>query len=506
MLVALVTAALLLLGGTTVVVLRPGPVADWLGAAPASPSPSPSVEPTPGPVLAGFATDAPMPSPAQLADVLPQVLAASGLGSRVHVSVRDVATGTVLFGAGPTVPTMPASTTKLVTAVTALAAVGPAHRIATRVVAGAAPGEVVLVGGGDPTLGINETAFYPGAARLDELAASTRAALGDVAPTKVTIDATLFTGPAFGPGWDDDIPTGGYAAAITALMVDGGRSNPTAGKGWAQRSSAPDLAAGRAFARALGLPPEAVTAAPAGYTDQLAGPTADPSGGTGPVAGAPGQNPTGNPAPGGSATADPSGGPDTVRPGLELARVESPPMVSLVEVMLADSDNVVAEALARQVAIARGEPASFAGAAAAMDTVLAEIGLDADQSDLRDGSGLSRLNRVSPALLTELIVLAGGGSRPELTSIFSGLPVAGWSGTLQGRYRGSADPDQAGAGMIRAKTGSLSGVNSLAGTVTTADGRLLAFAVLADAVPLYIDAAQAALDRIAGTLATCGCR
>lgn len=493
---AAIVGAVLLVGGTSVAVLRPGPVAGWLGAAPQSQAPSPTPEPTPGPVLAGLTVDAPAPTTAGLTQALDQVITDSGLGGRVHISVADMATGAVLFSREPTMMTMPASTTKLVTAVTVLAAVGPAHRIATRVVAGAQPGEVVLVGGGDPTLAVDGTGFYAGAARLDELAAATRTALGETAPSKVTVDSSLFSGPPFGPGWDDDIPAGGYAAAITALMVDGGRIDPRASKGWAPRSATPDLAAGQAFARALGLPADAVVTAPAGYLDQLAGSPGQPAGGTGQIS-----NET---APSGPAWVDPAASSGT--PGAELARVESPPMISLVETMLADSDNVVAEALARQVAIAKGEPASFAGAAAAMDAVLVDLGLPAEQSDLSDGSGLSRANRLTPALLTRLTVLAGDGSRPELAGLFSGLPVAAWSGTLQGRYQSTAAPQRAGAGVVRAKTGSLSGVNSLAGTVMTADGRLLAFAVLADAVPLYIDQAQAALDRIAATLASCGCR
>ncbi|WP_442791658.1 D-alanyl-D-alanine carboxypeptidase/D-alanyl-D-alanine endopeptidase [Micromonospora sp. NBC_01813] len=499
LLAAAIIGAFLLVGGTSIAVLRPGPVAGWLGLAPPSPTPSAVADPTPGPVLAGLAVDTPMPTTQGLTTAFNEVIAGSGLGGRLHISVLDMATGTVLFSQDPTAMTTPASTTKIVTAVAVLAATGPAHQIATRVVAGAQPGEVVLVGGGDPTLAIDGAGFYSGAARLDELAAATRAALGGTTPTKVTIDASLFSGPAFGPGWDDDIPTGGYAAAITALMIDGGRTNPKAGKGWAQRAAAPDLAAGRAFARALGLPPEAVGTAPAGYAEQLAGSTGQPTGSTGEVANstAPSQPVPSQPA--GSGTEQPI-------PGAELARVESPPMISLVETMLSESDNVVAEALARQVAIAQGEPASFAGAAAAMDAVLTDLGLPAEQSDLSDGSGLSRNNRLTPGLLTELTVLAGSGSRPELAGLFSGLPVAAWSGTLQGRYQATAAPQRVGAGVVRAKTGSLSGVNSLAGTVTTADGRLLAFAVLADAVPSGPDQAQAALDRIAATLASCGCR
>lgn len=511
-LLAVLSAALVLALATAgVAVLRPGPFAGWFGAASSRPNgtPQPS-ESVPSPVLAGVSVDAPGPTAAGLRAKLDAAVGDSGLGSRVHLSVRDVVTGASLYDRGADVPTMPASTIKIATAAAVLAARGPGHRIPTRVVAGSSPGEVVLIGGGDPTLAIDGTRFYPGAARLDELAEQVKVALGEVKPTKVVFDATTFSGPAFGPGWDDDIPTGGYASAITALMVNGGRVTPGAARGWAQRSTAPDLAAGRAFAAALGVPAQAVHSAPAGYTEQLGTPAEGATGSAGPAAGgvAVGTGARGPiPRAAAGSPSDPGARrPTLAAPGTELGRVESPPMIRIVESMLVDSDNVVAEALARQVAIARGEPASFTGAAVAMKAVLADLGLPVGQSTLADGSGLSRRNRLPPSLLTGLLVLAADGARPEIASLFSGLPVAAWSGTLQTRFRGRAMRDRPGAGVVRAKTGSLSGVNALAGTVTTADGRLLAFAVLADEVPLDLDAAQLSLDEIASVLAGCGCR
>src|SRR5690606_31970153 len=139
---------------------------------------------------------------------------------------------------------------------------------------------------------------------------------------------------------------------------------------------------------------------------------------------------------------------------------------TLVEIMLERSDNVLAEALARQVALAKGQPASYEGAAAAMDAVLAELGLPDEENGLVDGSGLSRANRLTPSLLTDLLTVAARADRPELRGIFSGMPVAGYSGTLARRY-GTAEPTRPGAGVVRAKTGTLSGVNTLAGIVTT---------------------------------------
>ena len=132
----------------------------------------------------------------------------------------------------------------------------------------------------------------------------------------------------------------------------------------------------------------------------------------------------------------------------------------LVEIMLQDSDNVIAEALARQVALARGEPASFEGAADAMRKVLAELGLPADGVELADGSGLSRRNRIArqPA------------DRPARPRGEPGPPGAGRhlprpAGRrlvrhLGDRYGSRSPAPPPGAGTVRAKTGTLIGVHA----------------------------------------------
>ncbi|MGC5017533.1 D-alanyl-D-alanine carboxypeptidase/D-alanyl-D-alanine endopeptidase [Micromonospora sp. DT47] len=470
----LATVLLLALAAVAVVV-RPGPVAGWLGNADETPAAARTPDPDPSPVLAGPDANAPEPTPDGVRAALEPLVGAAELGSRVNLSVADVTTGKSLYARGGDDGTVPASVTKLATGVTVLEARGPGYRIPTRAVAGANPGEVVLVGGGDPTLAVNKNGFYPGAARLDDLAKQVKQALGGTAPTKVVVDSTLFPGPVHGPGWDDDIPTGGFGASISALMTDGARRDPEAARktfddthGAAERYPQPDLAAGRSFARLLGVPTDGVARGAA-------------------------------PAAGGSAAA---GAP---APGTELGKVESQPMIRLVDIMISDSDNVIAESLARQVALARNQPASFTGGAAAMDAVIGELGLPAGEITLSDGSGLSRSNRISPSLLTDLIVLAGNGTHPELAAIFGGLPVAAWSGTLGERYQVAATA--AGAGVVRAKTGTLTGVHAIAGLVTTADGRLLTFAVLTDRAPAGdSDVTRRALDRITGALATCGCR
>ncbi|MBQ1050998.1 D-alanyl-D-alanine carboxypeptidase/D-alanyl-D-alanine-endopeptidase [Micromonospora sp. C51] len=470
----LVLAAVLVLVLVAVglVVVRPGPVGRWLGDAPATPAATGAVESAPVPVLAAADVGAPPPSTDGLRTTLEPLIDDTALGGRVNVAVADALTGEMLFDRGGGEGTVPASVTKLVTAVTVLTARGPGHRIPTRAVAGAQPGEVVLVGGGDPTLAAGPKGFYPGAANLTDLADQVRKALGGVVPKRVVVDSSRYSGPVYEPGWDDDIPTGGYGGAITALMLDGARTNPKAGPGWAERVAEPDLVAGRAFAKLLGAPVDTVRK------------------GTAP------------PAPAGTATEPVGGG----GPGAELGVVHSPPLIRLVDIMISDSDNIVAEALARQVALARDRPASFAGAAAAMAEVVSELALPVAGLDLADGSGLSRDNLISPALLTELLALAASPDRPELAGIFGGLPVAGWSGTLRDRY-GATPGTAAGAGVVRAKTGTLTRVHAIAGVVTTAEGRLLTFAVLTDDVPPDgMEPARAALDRIAAALAGCGCR
>lgn len=466
-----------------VLVVRPGPVDGWLAADPTpSPTASATPEPTPTPVLAAADTSGTAPTAAGVRAAIVPLLKAGPLGPRVNVSVVDAATGESLFAQNAETMTTPASTTKLLTAATVLAARGPAHRLTTRAVAGAQPGEVVLIGGGDPTLAVNAKGQFPGAARLDKLAAQVKKALGGQQPTKVIVDISLYQGPATAPGWDGDVIGGGQVAKIQSLMTNAGRIKPVHNEvGGDPRFTDPALAAGRAFAKQLGVATGSVSkgAAPA---------AADPA--------------ASSAAPSASASASATAG-AAPAPGAELGKVESPPLVHVVDWMLEQSDNVLAEALARQVALAAGTEASFEGSATAMTAKLGELGLPAGGATLSDASGLSRRNKISPKLLTDVLMLAASGEHPELTAMFGGLPVAGWSGTLRTRFV-TPSPNRVGQGLVRAKTGTLTGVNAISGELITADGRLLVFAILADATGESV-AARQALDKIAAKLVTCGC-
>jgi D-alanyl-D-alanine carboxypeptidase/D-alanyl-D-alanine-endopeptidase (penicillin-binding protein 4) len=456
----LLAAALATVGGVGVLpTVAPGVVARLTGAPTTHWRPGTPVT-APPPVLAAAGASVPVPTTDGLAAALGPLLRDSALGGHLNAAVVDAGTGEKLFDRNSGTATMPASTLKLLTAEAVLAARGPTYRLATRAVAGASPGEVVVIGGGDPTLGGGGPRTFADGARLDQLAAQVRKALGATAPTRVIVDGSLFGAATTGPGWDTDIVSSGNASIITALMVNGGRSAPAGPHGPSQRSGGPDIAAGQVFAAALGLPGSAVS--------------------------------TGTAPPGAA----------------KLGEVSSPTIARLVELMLVESDNVIAECLARQVALARNQPGTFAGAAVAIRTVLGELGLKVDQLVLADGSGLSRTDRVTPALLTDALLLAVRPGHPELRVLFGGLPVGGYSGTLRDRYRKSTTGASA-AGQVRAKTGSLSGLSAIAGIVVDADGRTLVFAVIADAVP---DAggtpspSQEALDRLAAGLASCGCR
>ncbi|GAA3183488.1 hypothetical protein GCM10010531_42130 [Blastococcus jejuensis] len=404
------------------------------------------------PVLASLSSDAPAPDPAALSEQLTPLLEVPGLGTGVSAEVVDVATGDVLLDADAADPATPASTAKLLTAAAVLVTLDPAERFETTVVAGSTPGEVVLVGGGDLTLSRTAPSqTYPGAPTVDDLAAQVVAAMPAGTPvTRVVVDSSLFSGPLTASGWGPADAPSSYAAPVTATAVDGARVAP----GSTARSGQPGLDAGSALADALGVP---------GATVVL------------------GQAPAGAEV---------------------LGSVLSAPVARQVEQALSMSDNMLAEALARHVAIARGLPATFDGGAQAVIDAVAEAGVDTSGVTLADGSGLSREDRIPAGVLTAVVQGAADGSLGGASLMLSGLPVAGYDGTLADR--GDDDPATA-PGAIRAKTGTLLGVHALAGTVVTTDGRLLAFAVVADGSSDEA-AAENALDDFASELAACGCR
>lgn len=446
-------------------VLASGVVA-WRVVAPDGPAPGPaSVPPPPGLSLPAPAAPSPVARPAGAAALatarvrraLAPTLKDRDLGKHVRAVVAPLEQGgSPVFSSGRGTA-MPASTMKLLTTTAALAVLGPEHTFTTSVVA-AGRGRIVLVGGGDPYLASKPTdgTVYPPRADVRTLARATAAALAEQGRTRIRLayDAGRFTGPGVTPHWPGDYVSSGEVAPISALWVDEGRVS-----GQLARVADPARVAADAFAGALRKAGVAVLGRPR--------PAMAP----------------------GDAT--------------ELAAVHSAPLAEIVEETLTVSDNDAAEVLAHQVGLAVEGSGSFRAGAAAVKQTLSGLGVPLDGARIYDGSGLSRDDRLDPRTLLAVLQLAADPGHPDLRAVVTGLPVAGFTGSLADRLDQS---DPAGLGRVRAKTGTLSGTSALAGITTDRAGDPLAFALMTDEVaPLDTLGARAALDDLAASLAACRC-
>ncbi len=372
------------------------------------------------------------------------------LGERVAFAAVDARTGDVLAAAGSGA-FIPASTTKVLTAFTVLSQLDPQQRFTTSVVR--TGNGLVLVGGGDPYLRSEppERKVFGVEADVQTLAARTAAALRSAGISSVQVDynAARFRGPSFNPAWEDSYRAENLVTPVSALWVDRGIDDGV-------RVSDPAGEAADAFADAL---------------EDVGIEVADDH----------------------RAVAVPNG-------ATPVASVRSATVARLTEEMLVTSDNEGAEVLLRQAALAAGRPGSFAGGVATVAEVLEANGIDTRGLALHDGSGLSRRNRIAPVTLAQTIAKASARSRTA--SLVSGLPVANFSGTMDRRFGKEKD----GRGVVRAKTGTLTDVHSLAGIVTDRFGTPIVFAVMVDeAKDIPVLDAEEALDVVAAALARCVC-
>jgi D-alanyl-D-alanine carboxypeptidase/D-alanyl-D-alanine-endopeptidase (penicillin-binding protein 4) len=372
-------------------------------------------------------------------------------GAHAGAYVMDATSGSELFTSHGEDSKAPASVEKVYTTSTALRRYGSTGTLDTSVVSaaglgadGTLGGDLVLKGGGDPTFGSRAFArrIYGGDASVESLAEKLRAAGVRRVQGNVLGDESA---------WDSfrGVPDKGL-----------GRVNPYVGP----------LSA-LSFDRDLTPGGGSYVLRPAAYAaDKLV--QALKAQGIG-VAGS---------ARAGTATSG----------ARTLATVSSPPMSALVGLTNRPSDNYLAESLAKALGAHFGSGGSTAAGA---NVVQQTVGADGAHPTVVDGSGLSRSDQTSAHDVVR--VLDGVRDDPEGAAFRASLPVAGRSGTLRSRMRGTAA-----AGRCQAKTGTLSNVSALAGYCRAASGHDIVFALLMN--DLGLGAAHAEQDQFAAALVRLG--
>ena len=186
--------------------------------------------------------------------------------------------------------------------------------------------------------------------------------------------------------------------------------------------------------------------------------------------------------------------PSTAPEGMTLFEYASPPLEQVIRPILQTSQNWFAEMLLKTLGTEVGDGGSFAAGVEVERRFLVDVvGIDSTAFEIRDASGLSSGNLITPQALTELVRYIA--RTPQLAAVHGALPVSGAeTGSLRRRLTDLS-------GRVRAKTGSISNVDSLTGIVTTASGRELAFAILANNTGAPGSAVRAAIDDVVRILA-----
>ncbi|HVR72163.1 MAG TPA: D-alanyl-D-alanine carboxypeptidase/D-alanyl-D-alanine-endopeptidase [Vicinamibacteria bacterium] len=411
------------------------------------------------------------------------------------IEVRSLRSGRVLYARDAEKNFKPASTLKLVTAAAALDALGPDARLRTTVETagrldayGRILGDVYLVGGGDPNL---SGRFHDGrtTATLEELAGALHASGVRRIEGRLIGHEALFGGDRRGEDWAWNDLVWSYGAEVSALSFNDNAAQLRAIPG--ERVGDPLVVERDPVSAHYGVVSTAVTSAAGGKPELVL--RSDPGSNLIRLSGSLPHG--GEPWAAGVAIADPARyaavvfsevlaargisltgtvatSSDPLPAGRRvLAARESEPLAEILRVVNKKSQNLHSEMLLRLLgARVKGEGTVEAGHEAVED-FLRRLGVPAESWDLRDASGLSRSDIVTPRGLAALLVAMD--KHPHAAAFRDSLPVAGVDGTLEGRMRGTAAQ-----GRVRAKTGSLRHVNALAGYATHRGGERLVFAIV----------------------------
>lgn len=427
-------------------------------------TPAAAVDETAAPVAT------PVPSPSETAvPVDPNLCSAktalsqSALG-KFYGYVVDVNTGKVLLNVNGDSSTPSASVLKVLSVSAALTHLAPSYTASTKVfTVPNEPGTVVLQGGGDHTLSNMTKGSYTTYAkppRLETLANQVLNAWTSPEPiTKIILDANFFKGESYNSYWYASDRTNGYISHITALQVDSDRANgdQTSYAYSGYRSTDPVLRTGTLFKTALkGLAPQAVL-----------------------VKG------------------------KTPKNAVQLTSVASQPITTWMSHAISISDNTETEFIARHAAKAAGLSPAFSSIEPMVKTMLNNLGIDSSQLVMKDASGLAQANRVTPRMITELMVKVAQGNT-ALTPLESYLPVAGVGpGSMVSRFTGSNAKART---FVKGKTGFIPGLYSLAGIINAKDGSRLAYAIFARTADgkSVTWSTRTALDTVATRFYVCG--
>lgn len=423
---------------------------------------------------------------------------------RWGIQVQPLASGPVLFQREGDRFFVPASNAKLLTTAAVLTQFGPQYQIRTAVYRVPEPGITLRVAGrGDPSLTT---------AQLQNLASQIRSR-GITQIDRLIIDDTFFSGDPVNPNWEWEDIQAGYGAPVNSLILNQNAipltlvpqaigqplrvvwDDPAAAQNWTIENQSRTVAANApefvSVGRDLSRPMLRVSG-------QLrAGAEAEP------VAIAV-THPTqtflesfrrvltnqGIPVRQAVVASTPTTAPQT-----EIAAVVSVPLSELLKEANGESNNLYAESLLRLLGTPPAPNAnSLESGLTGIRTVLNRLGVAADGHSLRDGSGLARANLVTPGAIAQ--VLQGMARTPNAQAYRNSLAVAGTSGTLRNRFRGT--PVQ---GIFWGKTGAISGITGLSGYLNPPNYPPLVLSILVNHFDQPVSAIWPAIDEIVLLLA-----